>query len=84
MLLSRSGLSIVTCKPLSVSSAPLFSFSQSLSIHFTAGKAEAWEGLESQLHKGRDFHLRCSQHPSSLGQCVARRRGLVKISEGNK
>ena len=52
---------IVTCKPLSISSAPLFSFSQSLSIPFTAGKAEAWEGLESQLHKGRDFRLRCSR-----------------------
>lgn len=61
MLLSRSGLSIITCKPLSISSAALFSFSQSLSIHFTPGKAEAWEYLGSQLHKGRDFCLRGSR-----------------------
>ena len=60
MLLPRSGLSTATCKPLSISSAALFSVSQSLRIHFTPGKAEAWEGLGSQLHKGRDFCLRCS------------------------
>ena len=31
----------------------------SLNTHFTAGKTEAWEGLESELRKSRDFCLWC-------------------------